>query len=116
MGKGFGMKQPSTNVSMGNLRTPTGSARRFTSLARAVLRLRFGGRELRGHAQVAHLLGVSVASVKRIEERALRQLRLAALEPSSTAASAASGPAQGAMFDELQSILADLAHNEWEEV
>lgn len=107
------MKQPSINVRMGNLRTPAGSGRRFTSLARAVLRLRFGGRELRGHEEVARLLGVSVASVRRIEERALRQLRLAALDPSSAAAS---GPARRAVFDEVQSILADVARNEWEEV
>ncbi len=102
---------------MGTLRTPPSSGRRFTSLDRAVLRLRFGGRVPRRQEEVARLLGVSAARVKRIEERALRHLRLTALE------SAAGPPTEGAIpgwpadacDDELHSLMTDLAHNEWEE-
>lgn len=47
-----------------------------------VLRLRFGsGRTPQTHPEVARLLGVSDSTVRRIEQQALRKLRLSALGP-----------------------------------
>ncbi len=104
------MKRRSAKVSMGSVRPPARSERRFTSLARAILRLRFGGRAPRGHEEVARLLGISTVSAKRIEEQALRQLRLGAIEASAEGQVVSSG------WDDAQSILADLARNEWDDV
>lgn len=47
-----------------------------------VLRLRFGnGRTAQTRAEVARLLGVSDRTIRRIEQQALRKLRLSALGP-----------------------------------
>ncbi|MFM7465363.1 MAG: RNA polymerase sigma factor RpoD/SigA [Cyanobium sp.] len=43
--------------------------------ARRVLRLRYGGEDLRSLSQVAHCMGLTKSTVQGLEQRALRQLR-----------------------------------------
>ncbi len=87
--------------------------RLLTPSAREVLRLRFGGPTTRPYAEVAQLLGISVAGVKRIEERALQALRVAALE-SEAAPLATPGGSDAAKLVRLR--LSRSVSNDWDEV
>ena len=57
-----------------------GGMAQLNAQARKVLRLRYGGEDLRSLSQVAHCMGLTKSTVQGLEQRALRQLR-ASLHP-----------------------------------